>query len=128
MFYGLPYKSEDYTTALQLINEQWKINLQANFARERDRLEAIRVLYAAHLQAENGHKLDLRLLLDQLGGVFRPEEVTPEDEGSLHAVLLAQVRKPNYENIGSSQSEREFRNLAAPQFPENLGATIIIEF
>jgi hypothetical protein len=30
--------------------------------------------------------------------------------------------------IDSSQSEREFRNLAAPQFPENRGATIIIEF
>ena len=29
--------------------------------------------------------------------------------------------------IDSSQSEREFRNLAAPQFPENRGATIIIE-
>ncbi len=32
------------------------------------------------------------------------------------------------ENIDSSQSEREFRNLAAPQFPENRGATIMIEF
>jgi hypothetical protein len=30
--------------------------------------------------------------------------------------------------IDSSQSEREFRNLAALQFPENRGATIIIEF
>ncbi len=32
------------------------------------------------------------------------------------------------EGIGSSQSEREFRNLAAQQFPENRGATMIIEF
>ena len=30
--------------------------------------------------------------------------------------------------IDSSQSEREFCNLAALQFPENRGATIIIEF
>ena len=30
--------------------------------------------------------------------------------------------------IDSSQSEREFRNLAAPRFPENHGVTIIIEF
>ncbi len=29
--------------------------------------------------------------------------------------------------IDSSQSEREFRNLAAQQFPENRGAIIIIE-
>jgi hypothetical protein len=33
-----------------------------------------------------------------------------------------------HQTIDSSQSEREFRNLAAPQFPENRGATIIIEF
>ncbi len=48
MAYGLPYKSEDHTTALQLIDAQLeKINSQANFARKQDRLEAIRVLHAA---------------------------------------------------------------------------------
>ncbi len=31
-------------------------------------------------------------------------------------------------SIDSRQSEREICNLAAPQFPENLGAIIIIEF
>ena len=92
MAYGLSYKSEDHTTALQLIDAQLeKINSQANFAREQDRLEAIRVLHAARVQAGNGHKLDLELLLNQLGGIFKPEEVNPEDE-TLHAALSAQVR------------------------------------
>jgi hypothetical protein len=42
--------------------------------------------------------------------------------------LLIDIRQNHVGNIDSSQSEREFRNLAAPQFPENRGATIIIEF
>jgi hypothetical protein len=106
MAYGLSYKSEDHTTALQLIDAQLeKINSQANFAREQDRLEAIRVLHAARVQAGNGHKLDLELLLNQLGGIFKPEEVNPEDE-TLHAALSAQVRKPNHENRGAAVPDR----------------------
>ncbi len=38
------------------------------------------------------------------------------------------LRAHGVARIGSSQSEREFRNSAALQFPENRGATIIIEF
>ncbi len=41
---------------------------------------------------------------------------------------LQKIRADALPIIDSSQSEREFRNLAAPRFPENHGVTIFIEF
>ena len=47
MAYGLPYKHDDHTTAINLINSQWeRINLQHIFAREQDQFEMIRILHA----------------------------------------------------------------------------------
>ena len=84
MAYGLQYKYEDHITALQLINAQWeKINSQANFAREQDRLDMIRILHASRVQSGNGQNLDLELFLDQLGDIFKPEEDDQEDDGTL---------------------------------------------
>jgi hypothetical protein len=89
MAYGLPYKYEDHTTALQLIGAQSEqINSQANFAREQDQLEVIRSLHAAHVQAGNGHDLDLELLLNQLGGNFKPEDEAPDEDCTLQTAVI----------------------------------------
>ena len=50
--YGLPYKHDDHTTAVNFMDAQLeKINSQAVFAREQDRLEMIRILHAARVEA-----------------------------------------------------------------------------
>ena len=101
MAFGLPYKHDDHTTAIQFIDAQLeKINSQAVFAREQDRLEMIRVLHAARVEADNGKDLDMEILLNLIGGIFKPEDEAAGDEESLQAALSAQVRKPNYENRG----------------------------
>ena len=90
-------------TRIHLINAQLeKINAQAVFAREQDILEMIRVLHSACVESGNGKILDLELLLDQIGGIFKPNEEAPEDDDSLQAALSAQVRKTNYENRGTA--------------------------
>ena len=75
MAFGLPYKHEDHTTAINLIDAQLEqIDSQVTFAREKDRLEMIRILHAARVESGNGKTLDLELLLNQIGGVFKPYE------------------------------------------------------
>ena len=54
MAHGLPYKDEDHTTAIQFIDAQLeRINSQAAFGREHERLEMIRVLHAARVEADH---------------------------------------------------------------------------
>ena len=73
MAYGLPFKHDDHTTAINLINAQLeKINAQKVFAREKDGLEMIIILHAARVDSGNGETLDLELLLNQIGGIFKP--------------------------------------------------------
>ena len=56
---GLPYKHDDHTTAIQFIDAQLeKINSQAVFGREQDRLEMIRVLHTACVEAGDGKDLE----------------------------------------------------------------------
>ena len=65
MAYGLPYKEDDHTTAIQFIDAQLeKINSQAVFGWEQDRLEMIRVLHAARVEAGDGKDLDMEILLN----------------------------------------------------------------
>ena len=55
MAYGLSYKEDDQTTAIMFIDAHLeKINSQAVFAREQDRLEMIRILHAARVDAGSG--------------------------------------------------------------------------
>ena len=55
--YGLSYNQDDHTTAIMFINAQLeKINSQAVFAREQDRLEMIRILHAARVEAGDEKK------------------------------------------------------------------------
>ena len=108
MAFGLPYKQDDHTTAMQFIDAQLeKINSQAVFAREQDRLEMIRTLHAARVDADNGTILDMEILLNLIGGIFKPDEEAALDDESLQAAMSAQVRKTNYENRGMAMQERK---------------------
>jgi hypothetical protein len=107
MAYGLPYKYEDHTTALQLMNALLeKINSQANFAWEQDQLVIIRILHFASVKSGNGQNVDLELLLHQLGGIFKPEDDNQEEDSTLQAALSTQVRKMNFENLGAAIQDR----------------------
>ena len=113
MAYGLPYKHDDHTTEINLIDAHLeKINSQAFFAREQDRLEMIRVLHAFRVESGNGKILDLELLLNQIGGIFKPDEEAPENDDSLQAAALStQIRKTNYENRGAAAAAAYDRNV-----------------
>ena len=64
MAHGLPYKDEDHTTAIQFIDVQLeRINSQAVFGREHERLEMIRVLHAARVEAGDGKDLEMKYIL-----------------------------------------------------------------
>ena len=94
MAYGLPYKHEDSTVA---INAQLEPDLsQAPFAKEQERFEMMRILNDERVEYSKGKVLELELLLNRIGSVFKPvEDDTPEEE-SLQAALSAQVRKNEY--------------------------------
>ena len=95
---ALPYMYDNRTTAINLIDAQLeKIDSQATFAREQDRLEKIFFLHAASVDFGNRKSLDLELLLNQIGEIFKPDEEAPEDDYSLQAALSVQVCKTNFE-------------------------------
>ena len=78
--HGLPYKQDDHTTAINLIDVQLeKVNSQTNFAREQDRLRLIRILHAIRVESCSGKTLDLELLLNQIP-LFKPDEEAPEED------------------------------------------------
>ena len=78
-----------------------KIIEQTTFAWEQDRLELISIFHAAHVEAGNGKTVDLELLLNQIGGIFKPDGETPEDDDILHASISAQVCKTNFKHLGA---------------------------
>ena len=65
----------------------------------------IRVLHAARVEAGNGNDLDIDILLNLIGGIFKPEEEAAGDEESLQAALSAQVRRQTYENRGMAAQD-----------------------
>ncbi len=65
----------------------------------------IRILHAARVESGNGRVLDLELLLNQVKGIFKPDEDGLEEDISLQTALSAQVRKTNYENRGAVLQE-----------------------
>ena len=97
MAHGLPYKHEDSTVAINLVDAQLELDLsQAPFAKEQERFEMMRILNDERVEYSKGKVLDLELLLNRIGSVFKPiEDETPEEE-SLQAALSAQVRKNEY--------------------------------
>ncbi len=104
MAYGLPYKHDDHKTAINLIDAQLARNSQVAFAREQDRLEMIQFLHVARVESSNRKTSDLELLLNQIAGIFKPDEEAPEDDNTLQAALLAQACKTNFEHRGASLS------------------------
>ena len=63
---------------LYLIDSQLeKIDSQVTFDREQDRLEMIRILHAVCVKSGNGKTLGLELLLNHIGGIFKPDEEAP---------------------------------------------------
>jgi hypothetical protein len=58
------------------------------------------------VESGNGKILGLELLLNQVGGILKPEDDGPEDDITLQAALSAQVRKTNCENRGAAIQER----------------------
>ena len=105
--YCLSYKEDDHTTAIMFIDAQLeKFNSQAVFGREQDRLELIRILHAACVDAGAGKDLDLELFLNQIRDIFKPDEEATENDESLQAALSAQVRRLNYENRGMAAHHR----------------------
>ena len=77
-----------YRTRKMITRQLERINLQAVFGREQDRLEMISVLHATRVEAGNGKDLDMEILLDQVRGIFKPEEEAAGDEESLQAAYL----------------------------------------
>ena len=45
--------------------------------------------------------MDLEILLNQVGRIFKPEDESPDDYTTLQAALSAQARKTHYENRGA---------------------------
>ena len=54
----------------------------------------------------DGKTLDLELLLNQIGGIFKPDEEASEDDDTLQAAISAQVRKTNFEHRGAIANDR----------------------
>ena len=126
MAHGLQYKHEDHTTAIKFIDAQLeKINSQAVFAREHERLEMIRVLHAARVEAGNGQDLDMEILLNQVGGIFKAEEETANNEDSLQAALSANVQRQNYANRGMAAQDRRGPKKSPDQRPPKYPASEI---
>ncbi len=73
MAYGLPYKHEDSTVTINLVDVQ----LQQDFLQER--FEMMTILKEERVEYRKGKKLDLQLLLNRKGIIFKPiEEKTLE--------------------------------------------------
>ncbi len=66
----------------------------------------IQILHSARVESCDGKILDLEMLLNQVGGIFKPEDESLDDDTTLQAALSAQVHKTNYENRGAAMQDR----------------------
>jgi hypothetical protein len=84
MIYGLQYKYEDHTTAIRFIDAQLeKINTHASFAIEEDLLKMFQTPHAARVEHAAGMArywtLPVEIILNQVGGIFKPEDECQDD-------------------------------------------------
>jgi hypothetical protein len=81
MAYGLPYKHEDSTVAINLVDAPLEQDLSPSpFARDQDWFEMMLILNEERVEYSKGKSLDLELLLNRIGSIFKPiEEAAPED-------------------------------------------------
>ncbi len=86
----------------------------------------IRILHAARVESGNKKKLDLELLLNQVGGIFKPDEEATEEDGNLQAALSDQVRKPSYKNRGAAAQGRTVPKKTVTQGTKSLDPRTLI--
>ena len=112
----MAYKHEDSTVAINIINAHLELDLsQAPFAKDQEMFEMMRILNDERVEYSKGKVLELELLLNRIGSVFKPvEDDTPEDK-SLQAALSAQVRKNEYR--GTHGKDRGGPNQSQIQGP-----------
>ncbi len=59
----------------------------------------ILILNEERVEYSKGKKLDLELLLNSIGGIFKRVEEEAQDKESLQAALTAQIRKNEYKGL-----------------------------
>ena len=100
MAYGLPYKHEDPTVSINLVDAQLEQDLsQLPFAREQDRFEMMRIMNEERVEYSKGKTLDLELILNRISSIFKPIEAETPEEDSLQAALTAQVSRNEYKGL-----------------------------
>ena len=88
MAHGLPYKHEDSAVAINLVDAQLELDLsQSPFEKDQERFEMMRILNDERVEYSKGKTLELELLLNRIGSVFKPVEEETPDEESLQAAL-----------------------------------------
>jgi hypothetical protein len=97
MAYGLTYKHEDSKVAINLVDAQLEQDLsQSQFARDQDWFEMMRILNEERVEYSKGKTLDLELLLNRIGSIFKPIEEEAQEDEALQAALTAQICKSEY--------------------------------
>ena len=99
--YGLPYKHEDSTVAINLVDAQLEQDSsQVPFARdsEQERFEMMRtrILNDERVGYSKGKNLDLEFLLNGICSIFKPIQEEALEDDSLQTALTAQDRKNDY--------------------------------
>ena len=73
MAYDLPYKHEDFTITINLVDAQLELGVsQSPFAREKERFKMMRILNDERVEYSKGETQDFELLLNRIGRVLRP--------------------------------------------------------
>ncbi len=119
MAYGLPFKHEDSTVAINLVDAQLEQDLsQSPFARDQDWFEMTLILNEERVEYSKGKSLDLELLLNRIRSIFKPiEEEALEDE-SLQAALIAR-------SVRASTGEFKPRTCPAQNMFKNQGLNVL---
>ena len=77
------------------------------------------------MEAGNGKDLDMEILLNQVGGIFKAEEETANNEDSLQAALSANVQRQNYANRGRAAQDQRGPKKSPDQRPPKYPASEI---
>ncbi len=80
------------------------------------------------MESGNGKKLDLELLFNQIGGIFKHDKKTPEEDSLLQAALSAQVCKADYENRGAAAQDHIKPKKNQDSKPPKSGSLDIAKF
>ena len=113
MAYGLPYKHEDSTGAINLVDAQLEQDRsQSPFARDQDWFEMMRMLNEELVEYSKGKTLNFELLLNRIGSIFKPIEEEAQEDETLQAALTAQICKSEYQGT-------QAKNQTCPKHVQN---------